>query len=72
VGTNPEELLAAAHAGCYHGASRSSVARVAGTKAGNHCDREPGASWRRRRITKSHLDLVARVPGADKARLTPQ
>ncbi len=39
VGTNPEELLAAAHAGCYGFA-----------------------------ITKSHLDLVARVPGADKAK----
>jgi osmotically inducible protein OsmC len=69
-GTNPEELLAAAHAGCFTmalsaqlGAAGLTAERLETTatvtleKAGDGFD-----------ITKSHLDLVARIPGADKAK----
>ena len=70
VGTNPEELLAAAHAGCFTMALSAQLggagltaqklettATVSLEKVGD------GFS-----ITKSHLDLVARVPGGDKAK----
>jgi lipoyl-dependent peroxiredoxin len=70
VGTNPEELLAAAHAGCFTMAlsgqlgamglkadKLETTATVTLDKVGD------GFS-----ITKSHLDLVARIPGADKAK----
>jgi lipoyl-dependent peroxiredoxin len=70
VGTNPEELLAAAHAGCFTMALSAQLggagltaqklettATVSLEKVGD------GFS-----ITKSHLDLVARIPGADKAK----
>ena len=69
-GTNPEELLAAAHAGCFTMALSAQLgaaglkpdklettATITLDKVGD------GFS-----ITKSHLDLVARVPGADKAK----
>jgi osmotically inducible protein OsmC len=70
AGTNPEELLAAAHAGCFNMALSGQLA-----EAGMKADRldttatvtiekvADGVS-----ITKSHLDLVARIPGADKAK----
>jgi lipoyl-dependent peroxiredoxin len=70
VGTNPEELLAAAHAGCFTmalsaqlgGASLvadrlETIATISLEKVGD------GFS-----ITKSHLDLTAKIPGADKAK----
>jgi osmotically inducible protein OsmC len=70
VGTNPEELLAAAHAGCFTMALSAQLggagltpqklettATITLDKVGD------GFS-----ITKSHLDLVAKVPGADKAK----
>jgi len=69
IGTNPEELLAAAHAGCFAMAVSSQLGKVGLTaerleakatitfeKAGEHFA-----------ITKSHLDLLARVPGAKQA-----
>jgi osmotically inducible protein OsmC len=58
VGTNPEELLAAAHAGCFTMALSGQLGA-----AGLTAEKLDGFS-----ITKSHLDLVARVPGADKAK----
>jgi osmotically inducible protein OsmC len=65
-GTNPEELLAAAHAGCFTMALSAQLAE-AGFKADSletTCTvtlekTEGGFS-----ITESHLDLKARVPGA--------
>lgn len=67
VGTNPEELLAAAHAGCFAMALSNEL-----SKAGIKPDKlevtatisldkvQEGFS-----ITKSHLDLVAHIPGGD-------
>lgn len=70
MGTNPEELLAAAHAGCFAMALSNELgnagmvpnrleatATVSLEKVGN------GFA-----ITKSHIDLIAEIPGADKAK----
>src|SRR6266849_6383783 len=70
VGTNPEELLAAAHAGCFTMALSAQLggagltAQKLETTATVSLEKI-GDSFS---ITKSHLDLVARVPGADKAK----
>src|SRR5262245_26142944 len=70
VGTNPEELIAAAHAGCF---TMALSAQLGGT--GFKAERlETTATVTLDKvgdgfsITKSHLDLVAKVPGADKAK----
>ena len=70
IGTNPEELLAAAHAGCFAMAVSSQLgkiglrperleatATITFEKVGEHFS-----------ITKSHLDLLAQVPGASQAK----
>src|ERR1700681_2249095 len=69
TGTNPEELLAAAHAGCFTMAVSSQLAQ-AGLKADSletSCtitlEQKDGGFA----ITESHLQLKARIPGA-----TPQ
>jgi osmotically inducible protein OsmC len=65
-GTNPEELLAAAHAGCF---SMALSAQLAGagltaesidTACTISLERQPDGFA----ITESHLDVKARVPGA--------
>ena len=61
VGTNPEELVAAAHAGCFT-MKLSFVLNAAGFTADEietRCDitLEDGA------ITESHLNIKAKVPG---------
>ena len=70
VGTNPEELLAAAHAGCFTmalsgqlGAAGMTAERLETTATITLAKDGDGFS-----ITKSHLDLVATIPGADKAK----
>jgi lipoyl-dependent peroxiredoxin len=67
-GTNPEELIAAAHSGCF-----SMALSLALTEAGLTVDtikttakvtlekNDSGFT-----ITASHLDLTAKIPGADK------
>jgi len=62
VGTNPEELIAAAHSGCF-AMKLSFVLNEAGFTADDLTVKctinfEDGA------ITNSHLDLTARVPGS--------
>jgi osmotically inducible protein OsmC len=69
-GTNPEELIAAAHAGCF-----SMALSLALTEAGLTVDtikttakvtlekKDSGFT-----ITASHLDLIAKIPGADNAK----
>jgi osmotically inducible protein OsmC len=68
-GTNPEELIAAAHAGCFTMALSAQLS-TAGftpesleTSAAVTLDKLE-AGWT---ITKVHLDVTARVPGADQA-----
>jgi lipoyl-dependent peroxiredoxin len=67
-GTNPEELLAAAHAGCFTMAVSAQLAQ-AGLKADSlnttckiTLDKTDGGFG----ITESHLELRARIPGATK------
>lgn len=70
IGTNPEELLAAAHAGCFTMALSAQLgnAGITATKLETTCsislDKLPDGFA----ITKSHLDLVADIPGVDKAK----
>ena len=70
VGTNPEELLAAAHAGCFTMALSAQLGNAGMTPR----ELETTATITLEKladafaITKSHLDLVADVPGADRAK----
>lgn len=70
VGTNPEELLAAAHAGCFTMALSAQLGAVGltATKLETTCTISLEKVGDGFTITKSHLDLVAHVPNADKAR----
>ena len=67
-GTNPEELIAAAHAGCFSMALSSQlgeaklVAESIRTTASVSLDMIGGKFS----ITAVHLDLVAKIPGASK------
>jgi osmotically inducible protein OsmC len=66
VGTNPEELIAAAHAGCFN-MKLSFVLGGAGftpesLETTSYVSLEDGT------ITESHLVLKAKVPGIDKAK----
>ena len=70
AGTNPEELIAAAHAGCFTMALAFQL-QAAGftptelrTEAAVHLDQE-GQGFK---ISRSALTLDARVPGIDRAR----
>jgi osmotically inducible protein OsmC len=70
VGTNPEELLAAAHAGCFTMALSAQLAGAGLTAKKLETTatislEKVGDGFS---ITKSHLDLVASIPGADQAR----
>jgi osmotically inducible protein OsmC len=65
-GTNPEELLAAAHAGCFTMALSAQLAGAGLTAESlqTECtislEKQPDGFA----ITESHLDLKAKVPGA--------
>ena len=67
-GTNPEELIAAAHAGCFSMAlsaqlgSAGMTAEEIQTTASVSLDKTDGGFA----ITAVHLDVRAKIPGADK------
>jgi osmotically inducible protein OsmC len=68
IGTNPEELIAAAHAGCFSMALSGQLGReglnperITTTAAVTLDKVEDGFA-----ITAIHLDVSAKVPGADK------
>ena len=70
VGTNPEELIAAAHAGCFSMALSAQLgnagmtAESIDTKATITMEKtDAGFS-----ITASHLDVTVKIPGADKVK----
>jgi lipoyl-dependent peroxiredoxin len=69
-GTNPEELLAAAHAGCFAMALSAELGKVGITpsKLEVTCTITIDMIQDQFTITKSHLDLVAHIPGADKSK----
>jgi osmotically inducible protein OsmC len=69
IGTNPEELIAAAHAGCFTmalsgqlGAAGLTAESIKTTATVTLDKLESGFA-----ITKVHLDVTARIPGADQA-----
>lgn len=68
TGTNPEELLAAAHAGCFAMALSNELGNVGmvpkslNATATITLDKVSGGFG----ITKSHIDLIADIPGANK------
>ncbi len=71
AGTNPEELVAAAHAGCFAmafsamlGAENLTPERVEVT-AEVSLDNVPPAGWT---VTASHLVMKAKIPGIDPAK----
>jgi len=67
VGTNPEELLAAAHAGCFTMALSAQLggAGITATRLETTCTITLEKVGEGFSITKSHLDLVANIPFAD-------
>ncbi len=70
IGTNPEELIAAAHAGCFTMALSAFLGKEGfnpeelSTQATVSLDQVAG-DWT---ITAIHLDLTAKVPGIDDAK----
>ena len=66
AGTNPEELVAAAHAGCFS-MKLSFLIDAAGFKA-DKLETKCEITLENGAITSSHLTLAANVPGIDKAK----
>ena len=68
-GTNPEELIAAAHAGCFSMALSAELGKVnlkpesINTTATITLDMLPTGPT----VTSSHLETTVKIPGADKA-----
>ena len=66
IGTNPEELLAAAHAGCFTMAVSAQLTQAwlkpesLETTCSISLEKQPDGFA----ITESHLELTAKVPGA--------
>ena len=71
VGTNPEELIAAAHAGCFAMALSAALGEAGFTPerlestAELNFENVPPKGWT---ITASHLVMSAKVPGIDAAK----
>ena len=71
AGTNPEELIAAAHAGCFAMAFSAMLGEAGFTpdhveaRADVTLEQVPPAGWT---VTKSHLTLAAKIPGIDQAK----
>lgn len=71
AGTNPEELIAAAHAGCFSMAFAAQLANAGITPESIETvatitleKKDAGFT-----ITESHLDVIAKVPGADRKKV---
>jgi osmotically inducible protein OsmC len=68
-GTNPEELIAAAHAGCFSMALSAELSKAGitperiGTTATVTLDKDGGGFS----ITAVHLDVAVKIPGGDQA-----
>ncbi len=66
IGTNPEELVAAAHSGCFT-MKLSFALNEAGFTADN-IDTKCTITFENGAITESHLEVTATVPGIDAAK----
>src|SRR5271169_3527391 len=71
IGTNPEELIAAAHAGCFAMAFSAELGKAGFTPASINAtatvtlEMLPTGPT----VTESHLDMAAKIPGIDQAKL---
>jgi len=71
AGTNPEELIAAAHSGCFAMALSAALGEAGfqpdrlEVTAEVSLDNVPPAGWT---VTASHLNLIAKIPGIDAAK----
>lgn len=69
IGTNPEELIAAAHAGCFSMALSGQLGNAGMTATS--IDTTATVTMEKTdagfTVTKVHLDLTAKIPGAEKA-----
>jgi osmotically inducible protein OsmC len=61
-GTNPEELIAAAHAACF---SMALSAQLAERGINGEIQTKATVTMENLTLTKSHLELVVKSPGAD-------
>src|SRR3974390_428262 len=71
IGTNPEELIAAAHAGCFAMAFSAELGKAGITPDSISATAtvtldKTDAGWT---VTASHLDVTAEIPGADKTQV---
>ena len=72
AGTNPEELIAAAHAGCFSMALSAELGKAGltpetvRTAATVTLDRTDAGFT----VTESHLDVTAKIPGADPSKFS--
>lgn len=71
VGTNPEELIAAAHAGCFAMAFSAELGKggltpeeISATATVSLEKSNEGFT-----VSESHLDVTAKVPGAERAKV---
>lgn len=69
-GTNPEELIGAAHAGCFSMALSKMLgdAGLTPEKIETHAAVTLDKVGEGFEITSSHLDVTAKIPGADRAK----
>ena len=70
VGTNPEELIAAAHAGCFSMAFSAELGKAGITPEAIHTTatitmEKTDAGFT---VTASHLDMTAKIPGVDQVK----
>jgi osmotically inducible protein OsmC len=71
IGTNPEELIAAAHAGCFAMAFSAELSKAGITPESIFATatvtlEKTAAGWT---VTSSHLDVTAKIPGADRSKI---
>src|SRR5450756_885691 len=71
IGTNPEELIGAAHAGCFSMAFSAELGKACITPQSIHTTAtitldKTDAGFT---VTESHLDMTAKIPGADKEKV---
>ena len=72
VGTNPEELIAAAHSGCFAMAFSAELGKAGFTPTSIHATAtvtldKTDAGFT---VTESHLEMTAKIPGIDQAKFT--
>ncbi len=65
-GTNPEELIAAAHAACF---SMALSAQLGERGISGEIATKATVTMENLSLTKSHLELVVKAPGADAAKV---